>query len=95
VESPQEFEQFFILDSREASPDAHVCRDILVVRERALGESAGVMALVAIHRKHLAASERVFIALVIWTRPWNAPRGGALRKVDRRVLTAKREKADE
>jgi hypothetical protein len=79
VHTAQELEQFFVLHAREARPDCHVRRDILVVGERPLCHRAGIMALVAIHRKHLAAGEGIFKALALLTGPWYAQGGGALR----------------
>jgi hypothetical protein len=95
VESAQEFEQFLIFNPGETGPDAHVRRDILVVGKRTFRQSAGIMALVAIHRENLAAGEGIFKTLAGWTpRPWYPQRGGTLRKVDRRMLAPEGQKAE-
>jgi hypothetical protein len=71
--------------------------NVLIIREGPLAESARVMALVAVHREDFSPGERVFETLRGRAGARDAPASRALRKVDRRVLTAdgqKRDKSD-
>ena len=87
VPAAQELHQLVVLLPREVGPDAHVRRDILVVGERPFRRARALwhwLQYMAKTSPPVSESSKLSARLA---GARNAQGGGALRKVDRRVLT--------